>query len=102
MSALGQSRHSDLGLVTSCPPLSTDIDATDPAGPFRARSGSCPLLRKPRFAEAFGEPFIVGQPSRIIRHRQLLFLKLADGSALGPAVREICLDGLACFGLLSA
>jgi hypothetical protein len=30
---------------------------------------SAPLLRKPRFAEALSEPFIVGEPSRIICHR---------------------------------
>jgi len=75
---------------------------TGPARPVCAGSGSCPLLRKPRFAKAFSEPFIVGQPFRIIFHRQLLFLKLADGSAVGPAVGEIGLDRIACFSLLSA
>src|SRR5271155_570420 len=52
--------------------------------------------------QTLSEPFIVGPPSRIVCHRQLLCLKLADGSALGAAVREIGLDRFACFSLLPA
>jgi hypothetical protein len=43
-------------------------------------------VRKPRFTKAFGEPFIVGQPSRIICDGQLLCLKpffMAQAAKIG-------------------
>ena len=66
----------------------------------RCQSRSGPSFWKSRLAKTVSEPFIVGYPTRIARQRQLLCLELCDRFAPGPAIGEICLERLACLGLL--